>query len=635
MSASVRAFAVLLLLVLMYGLLGPARGMAEYLRETHRLAATVDGLALALTFVLLRHALTQDEPAEGGGLQPASLGAAALFALAAYGLAMHWSLPEERFHLPQYFAVALVAWWAVDRRLRPALALALAIGLGDELVQWVLPNRTFDLRDVLANAACGGAGVLFLAGGRARWVSPAVLFATWAVLAMFPPYIAPAPLVPEAPAPTLEAPTPQPPPTLGAAAPADTTLDAAPYRGAPVILLTIDALRADHVEPWGRAPVPTPHLDRLRRESVAFSEALSEAAWTSPGIVSLLTGLSPAVHGVETRGVDLNPSVVTAVDVLRGAGYRTLGFAGDDSETYRNLGFEAVLQRDLPPAEALAAGLDVAAAASPGAPVFAWLHLRQVHAPYTASPDRLAALGLPAELPDAPILVRARTAHTVPRAMFPGRHHWLKGPIAALYAAEVVDADAALGDVLALLDARGLTDTAIVVLTADHGEELLEHHGIGHASTTLDTAPHPEVTRIPLLLRLPDGRSAGNIVHERFVQSDLAPTLLALLGAPPPPTTGRDHAGAVLDGPNLKASHPRDPDYVPPVRDVLLTTSPCGWQCPDDRRDERVHALLSGRDRTFCRASVDDSSACDPAIREALSAASALRAELGAPVVSP
>lgn len=627
MRSVLRFGAVVLFVAAMYASLGAAREIAEALRNEGRLAATVDGLALAMGFVVLRLALTEDDPTPTGGLQPKSLIAGVLFAVAAYGLATQWNLPEERFHLPQYFAIGLLLHWATAGRVSVALPLALAIGLGDELVQGSLPNRTFDLRDLLANASCGGAAVLFLGGGRGRFVSPVLLAICWAVLAVFPPYIAPAPIADATPAPIVHPAMPQVPPTLGPGSPISPPTG--PYGGASVILITIDALRADHVPPWGSAPVPTPHLARFQQESVAFSEALSEAAWTSPGIVSLLTGLSPAVHGVETRGHDLNPAIETPLDRLRDAGYRTLGFAADDSETYRYLGFETALQRDVPPEVALATGLDVAAAASPDAPIFAWLHFRHVHAPYEASPRRLLELGFPDDLPDAPILNRARIEHTVPRSMFPGRHHWLRPAIRSLYASEVADADAALGAVLALLEERGLLDEAIVVLSADHGEELLEHHGIGHASTTLDTVPHPEVTQIPMLVRLPDGRGAGKILAQRFVQSDLAPTLLPLLGVPSPPMTGQDYSERVLHGPNLKASNPREADYVAPTRGVLLSTSPCGWQCPIDRRSERAHAWVSEGDRVFCRANVHDHAQCPTPIREALDAAAIARGDLG------
>ena len=639
MSTLGRVLVTAFVVGLMYILLGPARILSETLRDAGRLEATVDGLAIAFWFVVVRQAANEDADGTDSALKPATAAAGVLLGLMALGLAKNWSLPEERFHLPQYFALAMILWWTTSQRWIPAIVAVLFVGLGDELVQAALPNRVFDLRDLYANACCGSAAILFLAGGRARWVASAVLAACWAVLALFPPYIAPAPLpMLETEAAQAPARLEQPAPKLGPASAASAVKGTGPYLGAPVILLTIDALRADHVEPWGRAPVPTPNLDRLRRESATFSEVLSEAAWTSPGIVSLLTGLHPTVHGVETRGQDLQPALTTPLEQLQAVGYRTVGFAGDDSETYRNLGFEATLQRDLKPAAALAGGLDAVAAASPDAPFFAWLHMREIHAPYNATRERLDALGLPGNLPQAPVLDRARMSHTVPRAMFPGRHHWLKPAIGTLYAAEVADADDALGQVLELLTERGLMDRAVIVLTADHGEELLENHGIGHASTTLDTAPHPEVTRIPLFVRLPDGRAAGKIVYERFVQSDLIPTLLPLLGVEPEPVapgvpySGVDHSAALLDGPNLKAAHPREQDHVAPERPVLLSTSPCGWQCPTERRSERVHAWVTGRDRAFCRTTVDAPEACEEPIAGALLEAARRRGILATPV---
>ena len=641
-----RVIATLLAVAGMYSLLGTARGLSEALREAGRLAAAVDGMAIGLWFVVVRLAASEDADESASGLNPKTIAAAALFGLATLGLAGSWSLPEERFHLPQYFAIALLLWWTTSGRWVPALLAVVAIGLGDELHQGSLASRVFDPRDILANACCGGAAVMFLAGGRARWLASALIAVCWGVLTLFPPHIAPGPLdasvlAPAQAKPTAESRSKQPPPKLGPAPAATLPVGSAPYAGAPVVLVTIDALRADHVEPWGRAPVPTPNLDRLHRESAAFSEALSEAAWTSPGVVSLLTGLHPAVHGVETRGRELQPSINTPLEQLRAAGYRTVGFAGDDSETYRNLGFEATLQRHLPSAEALEGGLDAVVAASPDAPFFAWLHMRQIHAPYNATRERLDELGLPVNLPQAPVLDRARMSHTVPRAMFPGRHHWLKPAIATLYAAEVADADDALGAVWSLLEDRGLLERAVLVVTADHGEELLENHGIGHASTTLDTAPHPEVTRVPMFVRLPDGRGAGKVVNERFVKSDLVPTLLPLLGleaiplAPGVPYSGTDHSEALLAGPDLDATHTRDPNHVTPERAVLLSTSPCGWQCPPERREERVHAWVSGADRSFCRALLDAGDSCDEPIRSALGEAARRRAVLQTPVPSP
>jgi hypothetical protein len=68
---------------------------------------------------------------------------------------------------------------------------------------------------------------------------------------------------------------------------------------------------------------------------------------------------------------------------------------------------------------------------------------------------------------------------------------------------------------------------------------------------------------------------------------------------------------------------------VAPTRGVLLSTSPCGWQCPIDRRSERAHAWVSEGDRVFCRANVHDHAQCPTPIREALDAAAIARGDLG------
>ena len=229
--------------------------------------------------------------------------------------------------------------------------------------------------------------------------------------------------------------------------------------------------------------------------------------------------------------------------------------------------------------------------------------------------------------PDAPILNRARSHYTVPRKDFPGRHDWLMEPIRALYAAELVEADAVLGRILDAVSEAGLDEQLLVVVSADHGEELLDHDGIGHASTTLDSAPHPELVHIPLYLRLPDGRGAGRQVQGRFEQTDLMTTLLPLLGvevpelAPGVPAWGRDWSAAVLS----QAAAPAD-------RPLLVTGSPCGWQCPVADRDKRIHALVDGTSWTFCR---EGAGVCDPELQGQLQSARRLRARLETPVASP
>lgn len=584
---------------------GPARGAAQALRDAGLLSVTV-GLAFAATLLLLGERLARGRD-DARPAAPLLL----ITAAAAAWLFTRWTLPEERFHLALYPVLGWLALRAsAGLRGRPfaAIALVSAVGLVDEGLQGAHPDRTFDWMDVLANAVGGAIVPLLALPGGAAWCAPVLLAA---VAAAFPLIQGKIGVAPPPAAPTHEA---------GLPAPVEATVDtSAPYAGANLVLITIDALRADHVPPWGRAPVPTPTLDALAAASIAPDVAWAAGSWTSPSMVSLLSGLHPAVHGVNGRGLEIGPGPALPLEALEAVGYRVYGHAGDLTENYRNLGVQEELDRE-------DEALSLAIALTVEAPVFVWVHLRDVHAPYDASPERLTELGLSSEMPRSALLERARTHPTVPRAQFPGRHDWLAPTVRALYAAEVADADASLARVL---DAAGRDDRpTIVVLTADHGEELLEADGIGHASTTLDSVPRPELQRIPLLVRLPDGRGAGRVQPGAIRQQDVLPTLLGLVGvAAPAPAVDPALVGTDLSQP-LVADAPLDPGPA------WFVTSPCGWQCPPARRVERV-AAVPGTPWTWCRWSLPDEPTCPEPLDGWLEHADALARELRTPTPSP
>ena len=523
---------------------------------------------------------------------PIPLGAVVLAVLSAFALLSSWERPEERTHLAIYGLVGALSWFAGSYRLVLALLVGGSIGIGDELLQSVIPSRVFDIRDLIANVVIAAAGTSLIAGGRLSWLASLLLGGLSLVLLQLP--VAGQAVVPTQEFAAVERSLVPALPLPGQAAPkAGTEVRGSPaaYRGASVAFITIDALRADFLSPWGQPPLPLPTFAALEGNSITFEEVFANGAWTSPGMVSFLTGLHPAVHGVEERGVNFPASATTFLETLATAGYQTWGFAVDGEENYTGLGFQHAMDRSLPPATMIAKALH----AQQG-PAFAWLHLRDIHAPYDASSKELEELGLESDLPKSPILDRARSHHTVPRAEFPGRHSWLKGPIRALYAAELSRQDRILGEVLSSLsDIQDL----IVVVSADHGEELLDHDGIGHASTTLHSAPHPELVRIPLFIKLPDGHGAGELRKGAFQQVDLVPTLGGLLGigveqpVPGLELDGRDLSTSVLGYPPVQAQSTSE-------RPVLVSTSPCGWQCPPERRHERIHALIQGRAWDFC-----------------------------------
>ena len=592
---------------------GIARQAASHLRDQGLLAWVV-ALAFLAMAAILAEALATGR--HGIRVSPTllvvTLGSAAL-------LFLRWELPEERFHLALYPFLGYLAWLAVGTRSGPAAALVVAAGVCDESLQGLHAARQFDWMDVVANVVGGLLVPLLTLEGRRAWSAPALLLV---VAATFVPLQA---AIGVQPAATVEAVdpawlVPTFPPREAQAAPPQTPDPAAPYANHDVLLITIDALRADHVPPYGHAPVATPTLDALAAQSVAVRTMWSPATWTTPAMVSIFTALHPAVHGVGSRGLEAAPGPVYPLETLAAAGWRIRGYAGDDEETYRNLG--------IPPGRgALETWLEG------DDRLFAWTHLRDVHAPYDTTPARLAELRLEEVLPAAAILDRARSHPTVPRALFPGRHDWLIPAIRALYAAEVADADGSLREVLAALDASGRADRTIVVLTADHGEELLENDGIGHASTTLDSLPRPELVEVPLLVRFPDGRGAGTRRGGDLRHEDLLPSLWPLLGvthaplSPDAPLHGQDRSALLL-------GTPVDPD-VP----RWFLSSPCGWQCPPHRRQQRAAASIGDDGWSWCRISVADSRwsrGCgDPRLVQHLFGAATLAAQLQTPVRSP
>ncbi len=285
----------------------------------------------------------------------------------------------------------------------------------------------------------------------------------------------------------------------------------------PVILITIDTLRADRLSSYGSDRVETPHIDRLAAEGVRFDNASSTVPFTLPAHSSIMTGLYPPSHGVrENVGYVLGAEQVTLAERFRDAGYRTGGFVsafvldarwgiGRGFDTYvddfdldsmagANLGS---VQRPGPETiahalewldETAASGDGGAAGRTTGSPFFLWLHLFDPHDPYE---------------PPEPF-----------RSEYEGRP----------YDGEVAYTDSLIGDFRAELEQRGLFDESVVVLTADHGEGLGDHGESYHGFFVYDSTVH-----VPLIVRLPGGVEGGRAVAGAVSHVDIAPTLAELL----------------------------------------------------------------------------------------------------------
>jgi arylsulfatase A-like enzyme len=334
-------------------------------------------------------------------------------------------------------------------------------------------------------------------------------------------------------------------------------------RDAPnVLFVIVDTLRADELPAYGGAAVRAPAFDRIAAEGTVF-RAFAQASWTKPSIASLLTGLYPSSHRAVHKPSQLPDSVDTLAEVLDAFGYTTGGIVtnvnlapsfnfqqGFDEYAYLApdylFGLAESSSRTLFYEVARRVAARLAGAVRPGQAYqpaevvnrharewldrhgaerfFLLLHYMDPHDPYFAHPD------------DGRAIARSTTPRPDPA---------LRDEIVRRYRGEIEYLDARLGELVADLERRGLWNDLLVVVTSDHGEEFFEHGGWWHGLTLYD-----EQIGVPLLVKWPGTRRPAPARWEAQVRSiDIAPTLLARLGAPVPPA---------MQGDDLLASGPRE-----------------------------------------------------------------------------
>jgi arylsulfatase A-like enzyme len=325
----------------------------------------------------------------------------------------------------------------------------------------------------------------------------------------------------------------------------------APRPRVPVVLVSLDTLRPDHLGCYGYPRPTSPHLDAFREDAVLFRSAFAHAPSTLLSHASMLTSLRPPHHGASIADDLAVPlDVTTLAEVLRAHGYATASFNGgvqldraygldqgfDVYESVRPLG--APPESLVDPADRFEHTVERARdfiSRQEGRGFFLFLHAYEVHHPYSPDPADLAPFRghYDGPLPDAVSVELLEEINSGRRPVDDAdRQH-----VVDTYDAEIRSADRAFGALVAFLKERGLYDEALVVVTSDHGEEFGEHGRLGwHSHTLFD-----ELLRVPLLVKLPGGRLAGTTVSSLARGIDIAPTLLRALDLSPPASfEGRD-----------------------------------------------------------------------------------------------
>lgn len=355
------------------------------------------------------------------------------------------------------------------------------------------------------------------------------------------------------------------------------------------LLILVDTLRADYLGTYGFPGRISPNLDRLAAESLVFDSCFANAPWTKPSIASLFTSLHPNAHGVRRMGTPswsgpgyrmevLSGDVETLAERFEAASYETAAFTANPFVSPRygfSQGFQAFQYEEKTGALLSAARRWISdRAARETRPFFLYLHLMDVHGPYDA-PERdyeevLRELGSSARHALSEDEYLRMPAYLRDVSWSEESDRLDLAAWRARYGAGVHALDREMGEFLRELRTSGILDRTYLVLTSDHGEELMEHGGWNHGTNLYEEQLH-----VPLLIRKPLAADAGGRIDSLVSLVDLMPTLLSLGGVDAPsgiagrdltpllrglasPNDGVVFAEAVLEHPSVYGMRTRD-----------------------------------------------------------------------------
>ncbi len=382
-------------------------------------------------------------------------------------------------------------------------------------------------------------------------------------------------------------------------------------RSPPVILISVDTLRSDHLSLYGYNRKTTPNLERLASDGVLFKNVISPSNWTLPAHGSLFTGTFPRKHAahiaeeVQRRAETetftwltttlktpslpeitrpLPPENQTAAELLRDAGYRTAaivansallhrsfgldqGFELYDDRERMSLGFEPVVNsilqffplvlNEMVKPYRLAEEINTEAlrwlAKVADRPFFLFLNYMEPH--YPCAPPR--GFQNFYRIEKTAHFDHVQTPYVDLHALSPQQRRSLRG----LYDGEIAYLDDQIGKLIDRLKRQGLYERSMIIVTSDHGDFFGEHglwsHGIG---------PYDQVHRVPLIIKYPRSATTGR--EEGYVQLiDILPTILKEVGIPIP--------AGIQGAPLPRVGHPIITEHYEHIH--LGERYPAGW----------------------------------------------------------
>ncbi|MHC4741726.1 MAG: sulfatase [Planctomycetota bacterium] len=301
-----------------------------------------------------------------------------------------------------------------------------------------------------------------------------------------------------------------------------------------VIVIVIDALRADHVGCYGYERDTTPHIDSFAQESVVFENCYVQATWTKPSVASLLTSLYPTMHGTISHGSILPEEATTIAEVFKDKGYLTYGYVANPNLKTKfrfNQGFDFfddLLMRDK----------------------FYYVSLRNLQKrfkflrrltgkSYSYSDRDNIALANSRIFPwlerykgnNFFMYIHYMDPHDPYRPPSPyDREFSYSGVLGysqklSLYDGEILFTDEHLGLFFDKLKSTGIYDESLIVITSDHGEAFGDHGDWRHGYSIYN-----ELAKVPLIIKYPNSEHGGKRVSVQVRSIDVFPSLLDATG---------------------------------------------------------------------------------------------------------
>lgn len=363
-----------------------------------------------------------------------------------------------------------------------------------------------------------------------------------------------------------------------------------------VVLVVVDTLRADRLGAYGDQRGLTPFLDELASRGTVFTNAYAPTSWTIPSIASLFTSRYPSQHNATTFNAVLSDDEITLAEKLAARDYRSGGVSANfliAPKAGLTQGFQD--WQLLVPASGLkvrgeqvrragVSWLEQALGAARSGPLLLYLQYMEPHSPYEPPPLHAERFQPPDTTAEQVRVANVKMNAVRFNDISPAEATLLE----ALYDAEVATADDELRLMFEELERRGVLENAVVIITADHGEEFREHgKELGHGTSLFEA-----VVRVPLIILAP-GSGGGPPVADLVSLTDVAPTVLDLVGLEPEPRfEGRSLVPLLTRQRGWRAWFRNS--SPPPLRDVVLQLPPTGSKF-DVRRQQA--GLVHGREK--------------------------------------